>query len=135
MVISRLRIVGRQGLSLLAAGWLGLVCLTPGCSSLTGDKDYNEKPPVSSRVVRDSGETGGNFEYLANNPGQAYIFDANNKHILFNQHLSAGQNLKFDVTTGVVIVDGWTNPEPDFVAGHKYKLYWLDDGIAPPDKK
>ena len=127
-------LTGALGLSLVAA---------VGCTDSDHHHSYNDRyegSRVSGDVERASGAAtrlprdarmvdevkGGRLSFVARDNGEAYLYDANARTIVWSGHVRDGDRVTVNPDKNRIEVNGREQADIDLKSNHRFEVYTLD---------
>jgi hypothetical protein len=103
----------------------------------TRDRDYErDRPRRPSRqdvprgavLIDESDER--SMKHEPKNPGQAFVYDADDEYTVYETRLRPGDRLVVDPDRDSIKVNGMPDGKVNFRKGHHYRLYYLREDEA-----
>ena len=94
-----------------------------GCSS----EPKAEQVPVDAQLLVQGNE---NLTYTAQKDGDIYVYDSNDRKLLYSGKIEKGQTISIDPDDDRIMVDGKLALEKDIHAGNRHRIYFQADPNA-----
>jgi hypothetical protein len=136
--------------NIMLAGVLGLGLGLSGCSAFDNDhdrdhhssRDYDryDNTRTSGDVERAAGAAthlprdarmvdevkGGKLSFVARDSGEAYVYDANARTVVWSGHVRDGDRLTVNPDKNRIEINGRDQADIDLKSNHRFEVYTLD---------
>ena len=105
------------------------LCIGAGVIGCSSEPKAEQVPPRAQLLVQGDQQ----LSYTAQRDGEIYVYDANDRTLLYSGQIEKGQTIAIDPDEDKIMVDNRLVQEKDIHAGNRHRIYFQEDRTARRD--
>ena len=105
------------------------LCIGAGIVGCSSEPKAEQVPPGAQLLVQGDQQ----LSYSAQRDGTIYVYDANDRTLIYSGQIEKGQTIAIDPDEDKVMVDNKLVLEKDIHAGNRHRIYFQEDRTASRD--
>ena len=108
---------------------IAALCIGAGVVGCSSEPKAEQVPAGAQLLVQGDQQ----LSYSAQRDGTVYVYDANDRKLLYSGQIEKGQTIAIDPDEDKVMVDNRLVLEKDIHAGNRHRIYFQEDRTASRD--